>query len=84
MYVRTNHRISDALMKKPAICHQPPSASGISSLNPHCGPGGSSASQGSWRANWTGSQLTLAAMFSPMISNDRNAQISEARPSLPR
>ena len=69
--------------KKPAISHQPPSLSG-GKLRPLEGAGGSSASQGSWRMNSTGSQFTEAHMLSPMISIAMKPQSSEARPVQPR
>ena len=74
----------DVVRKKPAISHQPPSFSGGMILRPYPGGGGSSASQGSWRMNWTGSQFTDAHMLSPMISMAMNPHSSEASPVQPR
>ena len=67
--------------KNPAISHQPPSFSGGMIAGHSAGGGGSSASQGSCRTNWTGSQFTEAHMLSPMISIAMKPQISEATPS---
>ena len=66
------------------MIHHPPSASGGITLKPHSGPGGSSASQGSWRTNCTGSQLTEASMLKPMISKAKKPKMSDATPSLPK
>ena len=70
--------------KKPAISHQPPSLERRQIARPYEGGGGSSASQGSCRMNWTGFQFTEAHMFSPMISKARKPQMSDATPSQPR
>ncbi len=48
------------------------------------GGGGSSASHGSWRTNWIGSQFTDAHMLSPMISIAMKPQSSDASPVQPR
>jgi len=66
-YMRSHQSSIDAVRKKPAISHQPPSFSGGID-NPYSGAGGSSASHGNCRMNWIGSQPTDAHMFKPMIS----------------
>ena len=47
-------------------------------LMPYSGGGGSSASQGNWRTNWIGLQLTEANMLRPMISMATKPKISES------
>ncbi len=82
--MRAHHSRIEEVRKNPAISHQPPSYSGGMMLRPTDGGGGSSASHGSWRTNWIGSQFTEAHMLSPMISMAMKPQISEATPSVPR
>ena len=82
--VRNHHSSTEVDIEKPAICHQPPFASGTNSWKPYSGPGGSSASHGNCRANWIGSQPTDAHMLSPITSNARKPNISDRMPSPPR
>ena len=82
-YMRTHQSSTDIVMKKPAMRHQPPSFKG-GIERPYLAGGGSSASQGSWRTNCTGSQLTEASMLSPTVSNAMKKQSSDAMPKPPR
>ncbi len=82
-YMRTHHSSTDAVMKKPAMRHQPPSFSGGID-RPYFAGGGSSASHGNCRMNCTGSQLTDANMLRPTISNATKKHISDAMPNHPR
>ena len=56
---------STVVRKKPAISHQPPSFERRQMVRPYSGGGGSSASQGSWRTNWTGSQFDRGPHVEP-------------------
>jgi len=82
-YMRTHHSRIDAVRKKPAISHQPPSCSG-GRRSPYFAAGGSSASHGNCRTNWIGSHPTEAHMFRPMISMAMKPQSSDANPVKPR
>jgi hypothetical protein len=81
--VRASHRKIEAVRKKPAISHQPPSFSG-GMLSPYFGAGGSRANQGSWRMNSMALQFTEASMFRPMISKAMKPNSRDRVPRPPR
>src|SRR3954462_6619605 len=81
-YIRTHHSRIEAVRKKAAIPHQPPSFSG-GMLRPYAGAGGSRPSQKSWRTNCAGLQSTAARKLKPMISIAMNAQMIDATPLKP-
>jgi hypothetical protein len=81
--MRTHQRRMEVVRKNPAISHHPPCSMG-GKRSPISGGGGSSASQGSWRTNSTGSHPTLAHMFRPMISKATKPKISDISPAVPR
>ncbi len=82
-YMRNHHKSTELVRKKPAMSHQPPSCK-RGKCRPFDGAGGSSASQGSSRMNWTMFQFTDASMLRPMISNAMKPQISDSSPVVPR
>ena len=68
LYIRTHHSRIEAVRKKPASSHQPPSCNGGKILRPCLAEGGLRARNGSILMNRMGFQSTEASMFRPMIS----------------
>jgi hypothetical protein len=83
-YIRTHQRITEAVRKKPAISHQPPSCNGGKISSPYLAGGGSSDKNGSILMKRRKFQSSAAHMFRPMISKAVMPQAMDISPVAPR